>query len=753
MESPVPYSRGLQKHSLSSMKQGRSGYDSSDTETEFKEANWNEFNRKIAELGYDETRNMNSLRPMRRHSSKFDPEGLPPPRRHSKSPFKTRRDGGNSKSPTLGPLPLPPGRNISPFSKSERSHTASPFKPARNDDLLENDDEAVGTHNKPKHRQFYNESYLETEKPGYARALSAPRPRSKYKDQQIIDDQQVKRRDGRSRTPPLRRSITPRKNEEGKHKNMPSVGEINEMVANAKLAKIPVRHAPIFDSTDSLPGGDIFFSRDYAAVSAQKIMSGGLENHISPKSKLFIEKKLDPLQHKPNVVHNYNTTGISSSSMLTPATMVSSSAVSRQTSHISDASGKSNGSSWKFTANRRKSQTDTWFSCIGKGSCSTSKKSPERLRAFDEASFIEKAFVVENLRQFWADKYQPLSLSGFTCHKQEALQLKHMASQEIVPHVLLKGPQGLGKKALTMALLCDIYGDAARNIFHEIKYFKIQETRETQVAVPVTSSPHHVELNVHLEANARYALMASVKQISSNHTVTPEISTVNLKPDYTVLVLHDVDKADESIQHLIKWIMDCYSDVCKLVLCCEDDVNVLDAVKTRCHIIKLHAPVTHEVIEVLIQISRKENFNLPMKFAAKIANKSKQNLRKAIMALEACKSHNYPFVEDQPIAIGWEYVLIELAAEILADPSHKRLFLIRGKLQKLLVEFVHPKLILLKLIEQLLKGVEANIKRELYYWHGYYEKRLPDGTSALLKLEEFVAKFMSIHRKTLHNRQ
>ncbi|KAI3721571.1 hypothetical protein L2E82_32587 [Cichorium intybus] len=141
--------------------------------------------------------------------------------------------------------------------------------------------------------------------------------------------------------------------------------------------------------------------------------------------------------------------------------------------------------------------------------------------------------------------------------------------------------------------------------------------------------------------------------------------------------------------------MDYNSDVCKLVLCCHDDVRVLEPVKTRCHVIKLDSPVSHEIMEVLIQIARKEGFDLPMKFAAKIANKSKQNLRKAIMALESCKSHNYPFVEDQPIAIGWENVLIELAAEILADPSHKRLFLVHGKLQKLLVEFVHPKLILL----------------------------------------------------------
>lgn len=64
------------------------------------------------------------------------------------------------------------------------------------------------------------------------------------------------------------------------------------------------------------------------------------------------------------------------------------------------------------------------------------------------------------------------------------------------------------------------------------------------------------------------------------------------------MVLYDVDKANESTQNLINWIMDCYSDVCKLVLCCQDDVDILESVKTRCHVIKLDAPVTHEVSDI-----------------------------------------------------------------------------------------------------------------------------------------------------------
>jgi len=33
---------------------------------------------------------------------------------------------------------------------------------------------------------------------------------------------------------------------------------------------------------------------------------------------------------------------------------------------------------------------------------------------------------------------------------------------------------------------------------------------------------------------------------------------------------------------------------------------------------------------------------------------------------------SYPFSEEQPISIGWEEILIEVVAEILADPSFSR---------------------------------------------------------------------------------
>lgn len=34
--------------------------------------------------------------------------------------------------------------------------------------------------------------------------------------------------------------------------------------------------------------------------------------------------------------------------------------------------------------------------------------------------------------------------------------------------------------------------------------------------------------------------------------------------------------------------------------------------------------------------------------------------------------NSYPFSEEQPIPVGWEKIVIELAVEILTDPSFSR---------------------------------------------------------------------------------
>lgn len=679
-----------------------------------------------ADLGLEQMGKKSHLKLIRRKSSKFDDElssrakaseWKPPKRRHGKSPYK------------------PPGndtmfKNVGPFPKNEGHRHLSPHEHViKGPDLVTN--EKIGSKRLENHQadivkdkikgcEKSNEASNAREKSNYIhRSQSAPRSRYAHTEE------------NEPRTgSPLRRI----KKREANCRHTSSIGKLSDMAANATISRAPSNGATHIENTDSDSLGDIFFSKEYTAMKMELQNNDHMPHQLSKENANHIDS------HRRN----------SSITVTTRTSMASNSSFNQQINDKISATTNSklsgtSGSTVRLMENRKRRQGDQCCSCLWSLICGA--ESPEKFKEFDKkADFIEKAFVVETLSKFWSDKHQPTSLDGFTCHKQVAQSLKQLVSHATCPHILLKGPRGSGKKALSIALLCELFGKSALDISHELRCFHIKGNKPMQIVVPLTSSAHHFELNAYKEPNIKHALISLVKEISSNFATAPDVSLAIERTNYKVMVLYDVDKTTETIQHLIKWIMDCYTETCKLILCCEDDEGIIEPVKNRCKTVIINAPVTREIMEVLIQIAENEKFDLPTSFALKIAKKSRHNLRRAIMALEAFKAQNYPFVDDQPIPMGWDEVVNDLAAEIIADPSETRIFSIRGKFQKLLVEFVHPKMILQGLAEQFLRVVEGRSKRELYYWHAYIEKRLSTGTTALVKLEEFVSKFMSIYR-------
>ncbi|KAJ1408860.1 P-loop containing nucleoside triphosphate hydrolase [Sesbania bispinosa] len=657
MEMSPPNNRFPQTpHSRFSTKKGRSGYEPSDTETEWQEIPRHERERKNLNLGPEGTKtltlmNKSPIALHRRYPSRFENEVSPPStgprRRHqSKSPYRLHIvDDSDASSSFIAGSNM--HRNISPLPRPDLGRTVSPYN--RN-----------------------HEQRTPSEKTNYRRAVTAPRLR----EQPSNYGKTLQQNGGRTKDMVLKqREASPFK--------APSVGEINEMIAQVKLSTNPTSdYSSVLESTESIQPGDLFFSRECNALQGKNSsLQKSLQQYgyFSPRPPPVTTINLMRAPTENGSVNMNNIRGTSSNNVLSRSTTGTISRKgsgtgkpSSSASVTSDVSGKTSESIRKFISNRKKSQKDAWFSCMMRtGNCRTTRKSPER-RPIDEASFIERAIVVESLPQFWADKHQPASLNGFICNKQEAQLLKELVSQGSCPHILLKGSAGSGKRELAMALLREIYGDACCNPSHDLRHFPIQDKRTMKVSVPITSSSHHMELNVNSEPNAKYALMGLIKEISNIYAITPEVSNINFKSDYKVIVLYEVDKAVENIQHMIKWIIDRYSDICKLVLCCEDDADIIGPVKNRFKVIKVDAPQTHEITEVLIQIAKKEEIDLPMNFAMRIATKANHNLREAIMALEVCKAHNYPFSEEQPIPVGWENVVIEVAAEILADPSFSR---------------------------------------------------------------------------------
>ncbi|KAK9757828.1 hypothetical protein RND81_01G188800 [Saponaria officinalis] len=193
--------------------------------------------------------------------------------------------------------------------------------------------------------------------------------------------------------------------------------------------------------------------------------------------------------------------------------------------------------------------------------------------------------------------------------------------------------------------------------------------------------------------------------------------------------------------------MEKYSASCRLILCCNSSSKVTEAVRSRCLNLRISAPKDEETVKVLEFIGKKEGLQLPSGFAARVAAKSNRSLRRAILLLETCRVQQYPFTTNQAIPpMDWEEYVCEIASNIMKEQSPKRLFQVRGKLYELLVNCIPPEIILKRLLFELLKKLDAELKHEVCHWAAYYEHRMRLGQKAIFHLEAFVAKFMSIYK-------
>nr|GMD44888.1 replication factor C subunit 3 [Ipomoea batatas] len=347
----------------------------------------------------------------------------------------------------------------------------------------------------------------------------------------------------------------------------------------------------------------------------------------------------------------------------------------------------------------------------------------------------------------WVDKYRPKTLDKIIVHQDVAQNLKKLVTEQDCPHLLFYGPSGSGKKTLIMALLRQIFGASADKVKAENKVWKIDAgTRTIDVELTTLSSTHHVELSPgDAGFQDRYVVQEVIKEMAKNRPID-----IKGKKIFKVLVLNEVDKLSREAQHSLRRTMEKYSTSCRLILCCNSSSKVTEAVRSRCLNVRINAPKEEEIVKVLEFIGKKEGLQLPAGFAARIAEKSNRSLRRAILSFETCRVQQYPFTNNQAVPpMDWEEYVAEIASDIMKEQSPKRLFQVRGKLYELLSNCIPPDIILKRLLFELLKKLDSELKHEVCHWAAYYEHRMHLGQKAIFHLEAFVAKFMSIYKNFL----
>ncbi|KAF4389939.1 hypothetical protein G4B88_003422 [Cannabis sativa] len=308
----------------------------------------------------------------------------------------------------------------------------------------------------------------------------------------------------------------------------------------------------------------------------------------------------------------------------------------------------------------------------------------------------------------WVDKYRPKTLDHALVHEDVAQNLKKLVTEQDCPHLLFYGPSGSGKKTLIMALIRQMFGASAEKVKVENRTWKVDAgSRTIDLELTTLSSTNHVELNPSDAGfQDRYIVQEIIKEMAKNRP----IDTKGRK-GYKVLVLNEVDKLSREAQNSLRRTMEKYSAYCRLILCCNSSSKVSEAIRSRCLNVRINAPSEEQIVEVLEFIGKKEGLHIPSGFAARLAEKSNRSLRRAILSFETCR--------------------------------------VRLKIYELLVNCIPPEIILKRLLYELLRKLDAELKHEVCHWAAYYEHRMRLGQKAIFHIEAFVAKFMSIYKSFL----
>lgn len=362
----------------------------------------------------------------------------------------------------------------------------------------------------------------------------------------------------------------------------------------------------------------------------------------------------------------------------------------------------------------------------------------------------------------WVDKHRPKSLDSLDYHKELSQQLKRMVhSSGDFPHTLIYGPSGAGKKTRVMALLRELHGPSVERLKVEQRTFNV--ANNNKVDLTLVSSAHHIELNPSdAGIRDRDVVQEVIKEIAQSAPVlkaTAESSgaagaSAAARPSFKVVVLNEVERLSKPAQHALRRTMEKYVGTCRLLLCCVNPSKVIAPIRSRCVCLRVAAPTHDEVCDVLRTVAKRESIQLPPKLAMRISQACERNLRRAVLMLEACKVHQYPLTDDQPVQLpDWQLYIHALADETLAEQSPRALLKLRGKLYELMANCVPPDLIMRTLTGALMRKIPIGLRHETIFHAAAFEHRMQSGSKPIFHIEAFLARFMAIYKRSLLSAQ
>lgn len=227
---------------------------------------------------------------------------------------------------------------------------------------------------------------------------------------------------------------------------------------------------------------------------------------------------------------------------------------------------------------------------------------------------------------FLFEKYTPRTFLNFTFNRDILYQLMYIATYEDIPHIIISGPKGSGKKTMVKYFLETLF-DENVNILSKRKYNIVGSSSKKEIKI--YQSNYHIIIEPTNTNHDKYILQEIIKQYAM-------FKSFNFKANRTfkVILIYNIENLAINTQAALRRTMELYAKTCRFIMICNNLSKIFDPLKSRCTIFCVPLPKKSDISFLINYISIMENIKFNNDDLKYILDNCENNLKKAMWLLD-----------------------------------------------------------------------------------------------------------------------
>lgn len=205
----------------------------------------------------------------------------------------------------------------------------------------------------------------------------------------------------------------------------------------------------------------------------------------------------------------------------------------------------------------------------------------------------------------WIEKYRPKKVNEIMLPDTLKLKILQIVKSNSIPNLIITGPPGIGKTTTIRCIANDIYG----------KYYNSSV----------------LELNASDDRGIK-----SIQDIAifCKFKKSYKKEDVDTYCKHKLVILDEADNMMDKAQHQLNTLMEKYKDTVRFVCTCNSSSDIIEAIQSRCLILRYMRVSNLQMIERLENICKLENVTYQKSALSQIADLSRGDMRNAINTLQ-----------------------------------------------------------------------------------------------------------------------